>query len=148
MTARRPDFEKQFLERIARARENSEAIMREAAQRLITIAQTPVGAGGNMPVDVGFLRGSLVVTPGRTPLLARDKPEGAGPVSYDPGPATLAILAWDFAGPLRAVWTARYAKHVHYVARGRPGRPWVDLARQRWPQIVAEVTADARRRRG
>ncbi|MBX9574548.1 MAG: hypothetical protein K2X07_02800 [Caulobacteraceae bacterium] len=148
MSTRRPDFEKQFLERIARVRSDSDAIMRESVQRLIAFAQTPIGAGGNMPVDVGFLRASLVVRPGRSPMVAQDKPKSGGPVSYDAGPSSLAILAWDMTGPLRAIWTARYARHVHYGARGRPGRPWVTLARQRWPQIVGEVIADAKGRRG
>lgn len=45
-------------------------------------------------------------------------------------------------------YTANYARHVHYGANGRTPRPWVTLAAQLWPSIVAANTAELRRRLG
>lgn len=125
-------------------RERMVAVRNEAAQRLVEEMQTPVGEGGNMPVDTGFLRASLVGTA-----------NAAVPVTYNPGGSihtwspeefALSLLAWDLNTSFHATYTANYAAAVNYGARGHPGRQFVGLAVQRWPQIVADVAAQARRR--
>src|SRR5690606_12512139 len=50
------------------------AVLRESTRRVIEVMQTPVNEGGNMPIDTGFLRASLVVVVnGDPPPPNRDK---------------------------------------------------------------------------
>tara|TARA_R110002051_G_scaffold230715_1_gene292714 strand:+ start:2594 stop:3031 length:438 start_codon:yes stop_codon:yes gene_type:complete len=122
------------------------AVYRESAQRVIAAMQVPVGAGGNMPVDTGFLRASLMASLGYTLPPTRDNPGGA--VSYDPGAVSLTISRAEISDPITAVYTASYAEHVEYGARGRAGRRFVALAAQQWPRIVSEVATEAQARAG
>lgn len=103
------------------------------------------GGVGLLPVESGFLRASLRLTTGAIPAATAQPAEGRR-YEYNPAASASAIAAWDFRTPLHAVYTANYARHVHYGARGMPARPWVNLAAQRFPQIVAEVAREAPRR--
>lgn len=125
-----------------------EAVYKESAQRVIAAAQLPAGQGGNMPVDTGYLRASLVVSLGLDLPSQTDKPEGPASFTYAPSAADLAIANADIGTPITAAWTANYAKHVEYGARGRAGRRFVALAAQRWQQIVTEVALEAQSRAG
>ena len=138
----RPRFDEQVRNSLDRIKTRNLAVARESVQRLVEVAQTPQGAGGHMPVRDGFLRASLVATTGPLPA-ARSRPEGEGRYAYDAGPVSLAIASWDMTKPLRVVWTANYARYAHWGTRGRPGSPWVALAAQRFPQIVAEASRTA-----
>lgn len=127
---------------VAKTKERQTAVYRESAQRVFSIAQTPVGAGGNMPVDTGFLRSSLVVNLGLDVPTQRDRPDG--PTAFPPADFALTIAQADIQTPITGYWTASYARHVEYGARGRPGRRFVALASQRWGRIVEEVCADVK----
>ena len=116
-----------------------DAVRRESVQRLVAIAQTPVAKGGNMPVDTGFLRSSLMASTATMPRVG----EGA---QGSESQITLAIANWDAGQPLYLGYTANYAAHVHWGTRGRAARLWVTLAAQRWKQIVAEVARELRSR--
>tara|TARA_R110002167_G_scaffold27139_11_gene92639 strand:+ start:6441 stop:6884 length:444 start_codon:yes stop_codon:yes gene_type:complete len=136
-------FDKQIVARIERIRKARLVVMQESAQRIINLAQTPVSAGGNLPVDLGFLRGSITASV-EVPAATRTRPPGKAAFSYDGGAISLAIAGWKASGPLFITYTANYARHVHWGARGRPGRPWVTLAAQQFPRIVREVAQEVR----
>lgn len=124
-----------------------EAVHKESAQRLVEIMQTPVSLGGNLPVDTGFLRASLLATTGNLPRQT-ENPGGAARFSYDGGQVNLVIAGADLTDVITVAYTANYAHHVEYGAKGRPGRRFVALASQQWPRIVSEVAAEAQRRAG
>lgn len=137
------DFKRQIVERLAQIQATREAVKRESVSRLVALAQTPVAAGGDLPLDTGFLRASLVATVGGLPS-TRDAPKGKAKVSFSGTQIALALASWDFRKPLYVVYTAAYGRFVHYGARGHPGRPWVTLTAQQFPRIVREVAAEAR----
>lgn len=118
------------------------AVFRESAQRVVTEMQTPVAEGGNMPVDTGFLRASLRITKDAPLPLIADRPSDAAAYTYNPAAASLVIAGAEVGATLHASYTANYAGFVHYGREGRPGRQWVTLAAQRWPAIVAQVSAE------
>ena len=101
-----------------------------------------------MPVDTNFLRASVQAGIGQVNFTAREKPAGVGRFSYDAGQVSLVIANSDIGDTITVMWTANYARHVEYGARGRPGRRFVGLAAQQWPQIVEQVAREAQARAG
>jgi hypothetical protein len=108
------------------------------------------GGSGNLPVDTGFLRASLVATVGKANFTLRDRPvqRRRRTYQYDDSEVVFAISDAKLNDPIEAVYTARYARVVEYGSRGRAGRRFVALAAQQWPRIVAEVVAEAKARAG
>jgi hypothetical protein len=95
------------------------------------------GGNGNLPVDTGFLRASLVATPGKAPpSLVTDNPTGRRK-TYNPERINAVIASATLEQGINFVYTASYAYYVEMGARGRAGRRFVGLAVQRWPQIVS-----------
>ncbi len=69
-------------------------VFKQSAQDVFALAQKPVAAGGNMPIDTGFLRGSL-----QTGL---NGSEGvSGPDAY-----VLAIAEANLGDTILGGWTA------------------------------------------
>lgn len=127
---------------IAKSKKRATAVFRESTERVIEEMQRPVGAGGNMPVDTGFLRASLQASTTAMPALTRDNPGAAAP--YDGAEVSLVIAGADLGETIYAGYTAKYAGHVNYGARGRQPRQFVGRAAQKWPAIVDQVAAEVR----
>lgn len=101
-------------------------VARQSIQDVVRIAQTPVAQGGNMPVDTGFLRNSLVTE-------VRGASVGSGADSY-----VLGLSALQLGDPFQVSWSAEYAIARHYlVGVGQGGGLWRDRAAQQWSRIVA-----------
>ncbi|SMP36841.1 hypothetical protein SAMN06265373_1212 [Shimia sagamensis] len=112
-----------------KAKRNVELVLKQSAQDLFEFAQTPVSKGGNMPVDTGHLRNSLVAgLNGSTSL--------TGPNAY-----MLAIAGMKVGDVMFGGWTAEYARPVEYGAAGRAGRFYARGAAQQWQSIVATNAA-------
>lgn len=136
-TAQMDDWVKETEERV-------EAVVKQSAQTVIEKMQTPVGKGGNMPVDTGFLRASLQASI-HQPYPA-NMPNPGRPKDWNPSEVVMAIAGFEMGTTLFATYTAEYAGHVEYGARGRPGRGFVRLAAQQWPVIVAQTATELRNR--
>lgn len=128
---------------VAKTKERTEAVFKESAQRVLAEAQKPVGAGGNMPVDTGFLRASLQATINAPVAAVTFRTEGQ---QYDAASVALVIAGAQLGDTIYGVYTANYARYVEYGSRGRAGRGFVRLAAQQWPQIVSQVVAEAKSR--
>ena len=115
------------------------AAWRESVQRTIDYAQGP-----NMPVDTGFLRASIRGAPGVTapPFTLDMVRDPQGTYYYDAQSVSLALARATLATGFVIIYLADYARAQEYGANGRPGRRFVGLAVQRWPQIVSEVSKD------
>jgi hypothetical protein len=66
-----------------------------------------------------------------------------GPDSF-----VLAIAGATIGDTIEGGWTANYARHVEYGARGRQGRRFAGQAAAQWQQIVARQSAALRERIG
>ncbi len=120
------------------------AVFRESASDVISEMQKPVGAGGNMPVDTGFLRASLQVGV-NTPAVPLNRANPGG--SFTAPAVDLVIAGAELGDTITASYGANYAGHVNYGARGRAPRQFVGLAAQKWEQIVNAVVARLKNRR-
>ena len=114
------------------AKRKMELVVKQSAQDVGEIAQRPVAKGGNMPIDTGFLRNSLVAGLNGTTSLS-------GPDAY-----VLAIAGAELGDTIFFGWTASYARFVEYGTQGRAGRFFMLNAAQQWPQIVARNAEKAR----
>lgn len=117
------------------------AVFKQSAQELFSMAQTPKGEGGNMPVDTGFLRNSLQMD-------INGMPVSEGSQSY-----TLAILNADFGDVITGTYQAAYALRMEqgFVGRDSLGRSYnqtgnffVKKAAMQWQQIVRKNVNKAR----
>jgi len=100
-------------------------VAKQSIQDVVKQAQTPVAKGGDMPVDTGFLRNSLVTT-----VRGADGP--AGPDSF-----ILGLSSLQLGDPFQVAWTADYAIARHYaVGVGQGGGLWRNKAAQRWEGYV------------
>lgn len=131
---------------VRETKERLEAVFKESAQRVISDMQEPVGAGGNMPVETGTLRASLMASLNEPNMTVTYRHDGSGQVQYNPSQVALTIAAADLGDTVYAVYTVNYAHHVEYGAQGRAPRAFVRLAAQKWPQIVNQVALEARSR--
>ncbi len=108
-------------------------VARQSIQDTVRIAQRTVADGGDMPVDTGFLRNSLV-----TELRGAQVAEGGD--SY-----VLGLSALQLGDPFQVAWTAEYAIPRHYmVGVGQGGGLWRDKAAQQWSRLVAQNAARVR----
>lgn len=120
----------------------------EGVERQVELMQTPVGAGGNLRVDTGFLRASLKAAVGHANFTVTFRPDGEAKYSFDLGEVSLVIAGAELEDAIEVVYTANYARPREYGARGQQGDRWVALSSQRWPQTMAGVVKDIRARRG
>ena len=113
-----------------------DAVLKDATQTVISVAQTPKSKGGRLPVDTGNLRNSLQSS-------IAGGASGEGKESY-------IMVAGNMKGGDVATftWTAEYAAAVNNGNRGRPGAHFVEGAVDQWPAIVRASIAKAKARVG
>lgn len=134
------DFQAQVSKWVLATKARTEAIFKESAQDVFAAAQKPVGAGGNMPVDTGFLRASLQVgLEGETADTvftqeeAKDKNKSL--------PLILAIAGASLGDTIQGGWSAEYAEAVEFGHGGVKGRLFAASAVQQWQSIVSKNVA-------
>ncbi|MDX0753914.1 HK97 gp10 family phage protein [Sinorhizobium medicae] len=126
-----------------------EAIFKESAQEVVEEMQKPVGQGGRMRVDTGFLRASLLASSTAMPAINA----GASPAegsTYAPDFAQIeAVIAGaDIGDTLYFGYTASYVGYREYGANGQPADGFVRLAAQNWPLIVDRKASELKARLG
>lgn len=119
----------------------AEVIFKESVQELVSVLNTLV------PVDTGFLRASLRASTTEMPAMTLDNP-GQGSFTPDAGSIELVIAGADLGTTIFLGYSARYGSYIHYGTNGRPGRPWVTMAAQRWQSIVEAKSAEVFSRLG
>jgi hypothetical protein len=141
------DFAAQVDAWTAKARRRAEAVFRESAQRVVEEMKRPVGAGGKLPVDTGYLRASIQASTATMPLIRRGAhPEPGHSYMDNASEITMVIANMKLGEIIYIGVTAEYGAHVEYGARGRPPAGFVRGAAQGWQGLVNEVTAAARAR--
>jgi len=113
-----------------------DAVLKDATQSVVAVAQETKAKGGRMPVDTGNLRNSL-----QSSVAGGAMGEGAS--SY-------ILVAGNMKGGDLATftWTAEYAAAVNNGNHGRPGAHFVEGAVDEWPAIVRASIAKAKARVG
>lgn len=149
------DFATQVTAWCLATKERALAVFQQSCQEVIEVMQTPVGAGGNMPIQTGFLRASLRGFAGSVSSAPAIKP-GVGAAPTDNAASiSLVISNLKLGDAITVLYLANYAQRVNYGFVGtdslgrkynQSGRLFVDLAAQQWPAVVSRVIADAQSR--
>ena len=116
-----------------------DAVLKDATQSVVAVAQQTKAKGGRMPVDTGNLRNSL-------------QSSIAGGASGE-GKSSHILVAPLMKGGDLATFTwgnddVPYAAAVNNGNRGRPGAHFVEGAVDQWPAIVRASIAKAKARVG
>lgn len=126
-----------------------ESVFRESAQRVAEVMTTPRGAGGNLPVDTGYLRASFQASNVAPPPINPGSKGNAGEkYAFNSGPINLVINNTELGGTVFICVTASYATHVEFGTSKQPAALFVSQAAQRWPQIVNQVQAELKGKLG
>ncbi|MDX0855966.1 HK97 gp10 family phage protein [Sinorhizobium medicae] len=125
-----------------------EAIFKEATQEVVEEMQRPVGQGGRMRVDTGFLRASLLASSTSMSAISAAEPVEGGTYTPDFGQIEAVIAGADIGDTLYFGYTASYAGFREYGANGQPADGFVRLAAQNWPIIVDRKAAELKPRLG
>lgn len=123
-----------------------EAVIKESTQEVVRLMKVPMSAGGNMPVDTSFLQNSLVGVPGDAiPPMDPSADGSAGPQLGNAQAIEALIASWEPGMSMSFGFIAAYAARQNYGFTGtdslgrnynQPGRHFVDLAVQQWPNII------------
>jgi len=113
-----------------------DAVLKDATQSVVAVAQQTKAKGGRMPVDTGNLRNSLLSS-------VSGGASGQGAESY-----IMAAAGMKGGDVATFTWTAEYAAAVNNGNRGRPGAHFVEGAVDQWPAIVRASIAKAKARVG
>ena len=126
-----------------------EAVFHESAQRVAEAMTTPRGAGGNLPVDTGYLRASIQASnTAPLPINPGSKGNAGEKYAFNSGPINLIINNTKLGGTVFVTCTANYAAHVEFGTSKQPAALFVSQAAQRWPQIVNQVQAELKGKLG
>jgi hypothetical protein len=117
-----------------------EAVLKQSAQDVINIAQTPRAKGGRMRVDTGFMINSGRASIGVMPVGESRKPSGYDKKEFDDGQVILTLARLRPGQVLYFGWTANYA----LIRENKDG--FLRMAVQQWQQIVNKNAAELRRR--
>ena len=122
-----------------------DAVLKDATQSVVAVAQTSKGHGGRMPVITNTLRGSL-------------ESSIAGGASGEGESSHILVAPLMKGGDLATfTWTAEYARRVNNGFTGadslgrnysQVGAHFVEGAVDQWPAIVRASTAEAKARVG
>lgn len=142
-------FEAQVAAWTKKVRGANEAIFKQSVQELVSVAQAARGEGGRMRVDTGFLRSSLMASTSHVPPINRSaKPVSGQSYAYSGAEITAVIAGAELGDTIFLGYTAAYAAHREFGARGQAPDAFVRTAAQQWPQVVARVTAELKIRLG
>lgn len=138
---------------VAAEKERKTAVFRASVQEFVSRAQTTVNDGGHLPIDIGFLRASIIVSLDGPPVSRADAEPAKGTTySYDGAEVNLVISGAELGQDIFGAWAAVYAKRMEYgfVGEDSLGRTYnqtgfgfVGKTAQQWQAIVEEQSAAA-----
>ena len=130
-------------------KQRMEAVAKTATQELFIEVVKPVGQGGRMRVDTGFLRASFRASLDAPINLSLENPDPEnGVFKLDQGEISLTINRAEIGQTIFGTFTANYARPREYGSRGQPADAFVLSNAQRWPDFVREAVATVRAEAG
>lgn len=124
---------------VLETKQRQEAVFKNAAE---AVAEDVID---RTPVDTGFLRASLQASLVEAPAIdPKARPAKGVKGIAPPSNYSVVIENATLGQTVYMGFTAAYARHVEYGARGKQGVGMVRLAVQQWPQHVAKAVREAK----
>ncbi|HEU5019684.1 MAG TPA: HK97 gp10 family phage protein [Pseudolabrys sp.] len=119
-------------------------VFRQSAQEVVS------AAANRVPIDTGFARASVLASTSAMPSIDPNKKGAGTPANFAAAEAevSLVIAGAKIGQTIFVGWTAAYVGALEYGHSKQAPEGFVRLAAQRWPAIVAEVSARAEMRAG
>lgn len=133
------DFSAAVSRFVRQSEDRMDAVVKESAQRVIEVAQTPRAKGGRLPLDTGFLRASGKVAINAIPS-GPSKAGDGNPGAFDIGSITLTIANTRPGDTITFGWTAIYARKME------ERYAFAEAAAMEWPSIVRQVSRELEQR--
>jgi hypothetical protein len=112
------------------------AVFRESTQRLASDAANAV------PIDTGFARASVQASLESMPLIdPTARGDRHGSYSLDTSNLSVVIAGAELTSTIYVGWTASYIQYLEYGHSNQAPQGFVRVNAERWPTIVAEVSA-------
>lgn len=122
-------------------KERLRAVAMESTQRLVSVIANAV------PVDTGFARASVRASLDQMPAIDPGSKGVAGQAyAYDPTSITATLADVELGQTIYVGWTASYVVPLEYGHSKQAPQGFVRIGCAQWPQIVAEVSAEAQSR--
>lgn len=131
------EFKAQVDAWVLKTKDRLENVVKQSAQDVIEVMQTPKQKGGNMPVKTGFLRSSLRISIGGPATGLLNRPVGYDYPEKEDRTYELTILGAPLGESIYAVYLASYAAAREYGTVTSPGSGFRRLAAQQWQSIVS-----------
>ena len=132
-------FSAQIASAVADIKGGLDAVVMQSAQDVLTDASIPTDQGGNLKVHTGSLRNSLSIAINTEPSGPVEKPKDYNEPDRNLAPQIeTSIAGFEMGDTISARWTANYAIHVEYGARGRAGRAFMRQAASKWQATVTK----------
>jgi len=123
--------------------ERVRAVFRESTQRVASDAANAV------PVDTGFARASVQASLESMPQIDQTARGVKGGVySLDTNQLSVVIAQAELKDTIYVGWTASYIQYLEYGHSQQAPQGFVRVNAERWPQIVAEVSAQLKSQAG
>lgn len=141
------DFAAKVKDWSEKRKRNQVYIFRSAAQKLVDAMLLSKFSGGNMPIDTGNLRRSLLASTSYMPIIQRGVQEF--PDNY--GQVQLTIAGAELTNTIYLGFQAEYAPRMEYGFTGQDslgrnynqsGNGFVRLAAARWQSFVDAATKE------
>lgn len=132
-----PSFEAQVSAWVAQTQQRMTAVFRDAAQTVANEVRTTIPQGGEMPIDTGNLRNSLLASTSSMPELVADPEQKFG---GNDGQITLVIAGAQISETIYLGFQAAYAKIMEYGSAAHIIEP-VKAKALRWYEGGASVFA-------
>lgn len=129
---------------VRETKQRQEAVAKTATQNLFFEVLRPVGQGGRMRIDTGFLRASFQASLNAPVNLSLANPDPEGDFPTDLGAISLVINQAEVGSVIFGTFTANYARAREYGAGNQPPDAFVLTNAQNWQQFVTDAVSEVR----
>lgn len=149
MAAESLSFAAQVSEWVQAEKDRQEAVFQTAAQMVADEVRETIPEGGNLPIDTGNLRRSLMASTASMPPMKESEE------TFSDSGIEMVIAGLEIGGTIWLGFQAAYSRRLEFgfVGQDSLGRTYnqqgfgfVERTAQRWPQIVASAEAKVRSR--
>ena len=139
----RKSFEDSISDWVRKTENRMLAVFQLSCSYAVEEAQLPIGLGGRMRIDTGFLRASGTGSKVEMPKINVNAQPGTFTYAYQESEVELVLTTLKLGDTFYFGWTASYAAAREYGASGQEPDAFLRGAVGRWQEFVNRATQEA-----